>query len=203
MAFAAPALPYAHSAPAVPITDAWDMSWTDRIRGKFRAVFDSPELSDGDALFRACAWCDQQREVYGTPRSEMSPVVVFRHKAIPLVMNDTYWARFKVGKAEKVKNDATKEWFTTNPIWATPPGMPERFKEYNLERFLASGGIVLACHLAFGEIVSKIKEKDKLSNEDAERVARQQLVPGVILQPSGVFAALRAQQEGCGYIVGS
>jgi hypothetical protein len=47
-----------------------------RIQGKFRAVFDSPEISEGAALFRAMAWCDEYESVYGTPRSEMSPVLV-------------------------------------------------------------------------------------------------------------------------------
>jgi intracellular sulfur oxidation DsrE/DsrF family protein len=44
---------------------------------------------------------------------------------------------------------------------------------------------------------------DKVSKEEAEKRARAQLLPGVILQPSGVFAVLRAQQAGCDYIKAS
>ncbi|MBL8961883.1 MAG: hypothetical protein JNJ98_18625, partial [Gemmatimonadetes bacterium] len=36
----------------------FDFSWTDRVTGKYKAVFDSPEANDGAALFRAVAWCD-------------------------------------------------------------------------------------------------------------------------------------------------
>jgi hypothetical protein len=34
-------------------------------------------------------------------------------------------------------------------------------------------------------------------------VAKQHLLPGVILQPSGFFAVLKAQDEGCKYMLGS
>jgi hypothetical protein len=60
----------------IRIEDKFDVSWVDRIQGKLRAVFDSPEISEGAALFRAMAWCDEYKSVCGTPRSEMSPVLV-------------------------------------------------------------------------------------------------------------------------------
>ena len=41
-----------------PVADTWDMSWTDRGTGKYRAVFDSPGVAEGSALFREVAWCD-------------------------------------------------------------------------------------------------------------------------------------------------
>ena len=63
-----------------PIDDKFDVSWADKVQGKFRAVFDSPEISEGAALFRAMIWCDEYKSVYGTARSEMSPVLVVRHK---------------------------------------------------------------------------------------------------------------------------
>ena len=62
------------------------MSWTDRVTGKYRAVFDSPEPAEGSALYRAVAWCDMYKEVYDADRTEVSPVIVFRHSAIPMIM---------------------------------------------------------------------------------------------------------------------
>ena len=40
------------TAPA-PVANTWDMAWIDRVKGKYRAVFDSPGFSNGEALFRA------------------------------------------------------------------------------------------------------------------------------------------------------
>ena len=189
--------------PLVPVSADWDMAWVERVTGKHRAVFDSPELSEGAGLFRACLWRDQYKEVYGTAREEMSAVLVIRHAAIALAMNDAYWARFEVGKAEKLKNYATKKWYTTNPIRVSAPGTPAPWADYNLESFMAQGGSVLACNLAFRQVVSKFARGDKLKRDAAETRAKEHLIPGIVLQPSGIFAALRAQESGCSYILAS
>ncbi len=197
--------PAAGAAPdgLIPVTSDWDVTWADRIRGKHRAVFDSPEVSEGAAVFRAAMWRDQYKEIYGTGPEEMSPVIVIRHMAIPLAMNDAYWARFGIGKETKLKDPDTKKWYTTNPVRAASPTAPPRWAAYNLEGLMESGGIVLACNLAFRMVVAKFAEADKLNREQAEAAAREHLIPGIILQPSGIFATLRAQQAGCGYILAS
>ena len=206
-AFAAVGLPTVHPTidqPLdVPISDKWDMSWCDRITGKVRAVFDSPGVSEGAGMFRAQLWRDQHAEVYGVPMADMSAVLVIRHEAIPLVMNDAYWQRFEVGKELKLRDEKGNKWAKVNPVGVLAPGTPEKWANYNIESFIKSGGIVLACNLAFGEIVAKVMKEDKLSKEDARKRAIEQLIPGVILQPSGGFAALRAQQLGCNYLLAS
>lgn len=181
----------------------FDMSWTDKLTGKYRAVFDSPELSEGAALYRAIFWRSQYKDVYGTDPKEMTPVIVFRHNAISLVMDDSYWAEFEAGKVAKLRDAKGKKWTKVNPIRAAPPEAPEAARKYTLENFMANGGIVLACNLAFGGVVYEYAQKLKLKQDEARKRALEHLIPGVILQPSGVFAALRAQQGGCGYILGS
>jgi hypothetical protein len=186
-----------------PVTDTWDMSWVGRVNGKHRAVFDSPEIHDGAGLFRAFLWRDEVKEVYGGELADASAVLVIRHAAIPLVMNDEFWGRYEVGKRVKMKNPATRRWFTTNPIRVSPPGMPPQFARYNLDTFVSEGGIVLGCGVAFHEIVGSVAERDKISEDEADRRAREHLLPGIILQPSGVFAVLSAQEAGCNYIMAS
>jgi len=186
-----------------PIDSKWDVSWADRVTGDHKAVFDSPEPAEGAALFRAIAWCDHYKEVYGVERKNMSPVVVFRHTAIDLVMDDEYWQQFDIGKELKIRNDKGKKWTEVNPISAKSAGADEKAKKYKLETFMADGGIVLACAWAFGQVVWRYKQKEKLEQAAADAKAREHLVPGVLLQPNGIFAALRAQEAGCQYIVAS
>lgn len=186
-----------------PVDDTWDMSWVDKVTGKYKAVFDSPEVSEGAALFRACLWRDNYKTVYGTDRADMSPVVVFRHEAIALAMNDEYWDGYEQGKENKLKDEKTGKWSKINPIRVSPPGTPEKWAEYNLMSFMASGGVVLACRVAFGEVVGKVMKKEKLARDPAIEKAKTYLIPGILLQPSGVFAVLRAQEAGCSYIKAS
>lgn len=185
-----------------PVADTWDMSWTERVGGRYRAVFDSPEPADGAALFRAVAWCDMYKDVYGAERTEMSPVVVFRHRAVPLIMSNAYWERYEVGKHHKLK-DGKGKWAKANPVSTGGAELSANAAKYRLETFLAGGGVVLACNWAFGQLVSTVREKEKLDQAAARAKALELMIPGVILQPNGIFAALRAQEAGCHYILAS
>lgn len=186
-----------------PVADTFDMSWTDRVTGKYRAVFDSPEPGEGGALFRAVAWCDMYKDVYGTDRREMSPVVVFRHAGIPMIMGNEYWQRHDVGKQLKMRNEQGKKWATANPISTGGQSLPDAQAKYKMETFLAAGGIVLACGWAFGQIVSNVRKAEGLDGAAARKRAIEMMVPGVIIQPNGIFAALRAQEAGCHYVLAS
>jgi hypothetical protein len=194
--------PGANAGHALPLTDTWNMTWVDRVTGKYRAVFDSPDISDGAALVRAVAWCDMYKEVYGAERNDMSPVVVFRHSAIPLIMSNEYWERYEVGKQHKIK-DSKGKWSKVNPISAAGADASGPMAKYRLETFLAGGGIVLACNWAFGMLVEEIGKKEKLERDAARPRATELMIPGVILQPNGIFAALRAQEAGCRYVMAS
>lgn len=74
------------------------------------------------------------------------------------------------------------------------------FDDAALDKYIARGGVALACNLAFDEMVGLVTKKDGGSPESARKMAIAGLVKGVILQPSGVFAALHAQDVGCKYL---
>ena len=188
---------------APPVTDAWDMGWTARVTGKYKAVFDSPGFAYGAALFRANAWCEQYKEVFGAERCEMSPVVVLRHSGFDLAMNGEYWRLAEVGRKQKLRDQRGKKWLMTNPLAAAADGAPPDTVKNTIPAFVAAGGIVLGCGWSFGGAVAIIRQVEQLDKETAEARVKSMLLPGVILQPSGIFAALRAQEAGCSYILAS
>ncbi len=182
----------------------WDVSWADRLNRRHRAVFDSTSFSGGGGLVRAVVWKRQHQEVYGTAPEDMNAVLVIRAEAIWLAMNDVFWNTYKVGEVAGFEGKEKGKFVTDNPV--ASPALDERpiFSEVSMPKFLSSGDIVLACHLAFGGVVALVKKVDKLATEDeAERKAMTFVLPGVIMQPSGVFATLRAQEAGCHYILAS
>jgi hypothetical protein len=184
---------------AAPAADAWDVSWVDKVKTKYLAVFDSPGFSEGAALLRANVWKSQYKEVYNTNPSDMTAVLVLRHEGIWLAMNDDFWKKYDLGKRNKFKEGA--RFYERNPNLS--PTNPV-FAEFTLPKFAAGGGIILACNLAFSLfVVELVKKEDKLQTAEAEAAAKKYLIPGVILQPSGVFAVLRAQEAGCNYILAS
>jgi hypothetical protein len=186
-----------------PFDASWDLTWIDRLTGKYRAVFDAPGFADGTAIVRSMLWCDEYKDVYGTTRAAMSAVLVLRHTGIWLALSDAYWKRFKVGKEISLRSPDGGRWAEENPALSTAPGTPAAFSRYTLPQFISEGGIALACDLSLRQAVRSITHADALDDAAAGERAREALVPGVILQPSGVFAALRAQEAGCKYIVAS
>ena len=194
----------AAAAPAAAAGSKWDVSWTERLTKKHRAVFDSTAFASGAGLYRAVVWKQENREVYGTAPEDMNAVLVVRREAIWLAMNDVFWKTYKVGEAQDFKAKEPGKYRTTNPIASASPNAPPEAADMNIPKFLAGGDIVLACHRAFGEVVDLVKKVDKLAtDEEAEARALTFVLPGVIMSPSGVFATLRAQEAGCHYILAS
>jgi hypothetical protein len=183
--------------------DDTDLTWVSRLRGKSRAVFDSPQVSEGGALFRAALWRQQVNKALGIPLEDVTPVVVFRHEGIVLAMNDEYWDHMGTGKDVKLKDEKTHKWTRVNPISGCALDAPADLKDFTIPAFIKNGGIVLACGLAFQEIVHSFVDKDKVPQDEAKTRAMAHLIPGVIIQPSGFFAVLKAQDEGCKYMMGS
>jgi hypothetical protein len=82
-------------------------------------------------------------------------------------------------------------------------GIPAPFNNGALPKQIARGVITLACNLALQDLVDLVKDADKISDAAARKIALDGLVPGVILQPSGVFACVLAQEAGCAYVKAS
>ena len=180
----------------------WDLSWVTRLTGKYRAVFDVPEIDSGYGVWRASIWARQYQEVLGAKPNDLSAVVVLRHNGIQLAMQQGYWDKYGIGKEKNVVHPITQQGTDRNPVLlASSRGeVPAMFDDAALDRFIARGGIALACNLALQDVVEAIQKKENGSAEEARKQAIAFLVPGVILQPSGVFAALHAQDAGCKYL---
>lgn len=183
----------------------WDLTWVNKLTGKHRAVFDCTEPESGYGVWRANAWFGQNQEVLKARPAELSPVIVLRHNAIVLAMKQTFWDKYGLGKAHNVTHPLTGEATARNPaLLDEKDGIPAPFNAAALQKQIARGAIVLACNLALQlDLVPVVKKVDGVSDEVARQRAVDGLIPGAILQPSGVFAALRAQEAGCLYLKAS
>jgi hypothetical protein len=177
----------------------WDLSWTRRLTGRHRAVLDAPTPSEGDPILRSVVWARQYAEVFGATPGQLDRVLVLRHTGTDLAMNDAHWARFPIGRDHGFLT-ADGGSLPVNPVRAERPEVPEPFRAMTLEAFQRSGGIVLACHLALQAYVAPRYAATGLDAEAALEAAVADLLPGVILQPSGIFAVSVAQEHGCRYV---
>lgn len=181
--------------------EGWDTEWGKRLTGRLKAVFDVPEIESGFPVWRASIWTAQYEQVLRVPARETSTALVLRHNAIVLAMQQGYWAKYGFGAASKATHPLTGEPSSRNvALLDASDGVGAPYSEFALDKFLSRGGVALACDLALRFIVVPIIQKaEGVSDERAYALARQGLVPGVILQPSGMFAVIRAQEAGAFY----
>ena len=193
-------------------TAAFDDAWTARVRdARHKAVFDSPEVSDGLGLWQAWLFRRGYRDALGRDAERSAvPVVVIRHAATVLAIDDALWAKYKLGETRKVNDPVLKKPAERNPFARPLPDAPkpegnfavmlEGQPEPNLEGIIRGGGVVLACNVALENMIGAIARRTTQPVETVRAEVRAHLVPGVILQPSGVYAVLRAQEVGAVYM---
>lgn len=181
-------------------SDAWDVRWPARLTGRHKAVFDVAEIESGYGVWRASAWAGQYRDVLKATTAQISPVIVLRHNAIVLAMQQSFWDKYSLGKSKSVTHPLTQQPTESNPaLLDETTGIPAPFSGSALHKQIARGVVALACDLALQDMIDMV-----VATGTAEAAARKEciaaLVPGVILQPSGVFAAVLAQEAGCAYV---
>jgi hypothetical protein len=184
--------------------DEWDVSWPSRLKGKHRAVFDNAEPESGYGVWRTAAWARQHVEVLKASPSDVTPAMVLRHNGIVLAMQQTFWDKYGIGASKKVTHPLTGQPTDKNPaLLDEKDGIPAPYNAAALPKQLARGVVVLACNMALQDCIDLISKTEKVDDATARKAAIGYLIPGVILQPSGVFAVTLAQEAGASYVKAS
>jgi hypothetical protein len=183
----------------------YDLAWPGKLTGKHKAVFDMADIESGYGLWRGNAWAGQVQQYMSVAPTDVSLAIILRHNAIALAMDQAFWDKYGVGKLKSVMHPMTQQPTDKNPVLlGVAEGVPAPFDQAALPRQQERGVVFLGCDLAFNlDIVAIVAGADKVSQEEARKVALTHLLPGVLLQPSGVFAATRAQEAGCTYVKAS
>ena len=183
---------------------SWDMQWVDRITGQYRQVFDAPEIAEGTVVHQARVFLSGFGDVYSAKDEQLSAVLVIRHAAIPMVANDRLWDELELGKRFKLKDPETGKGARRNPFLNANTPKAAKYAmiwpDGGLDTLIARGATVLCCNLALFRLVSMVAKHDGVDHDQARSKVLENLVPGVIVQPSGVFAVARAEAAGCQYI---
>lgn len=183
---------------------SYDMSWVDRITGRYRMAFDVPEISEGTALHQVRSFLSGYSTVYGLADTDLSAVLVIRHAAVPMVLGDELWSDGKFGEPDKLKDPETGEPTKRNPFINVAPGSRNAmtWPDGALDTLMSRGVIVLACNLALSNVAGTIARNRSIPRQEAADLITRHILPGVYRMPTGVFATCRAQAAGCGVMHG-
>ncbi len=191
-------------------TNEYDL-WFSKLKGSHRVVYDATQPH---AVF-PFAWPKVfllTNEQTGSPASDCGVVVVLRHDAICYAFQDAMWAKYGFAEAFHAKDhgpafqaaDAATATMTRNPFWNTKPG---DFKipgigavEIGIKELQASGVMFCVCTAAMTVYSTVIAGRMSLKPEDVMAEWKANLIPGIQMVPSGVWALGRAQELKCAYI---
>ena len=181
----------------------FDDTWTERVRAaKHRAVFDSPAVGDGLALEHASVFMNNYHEMFGTIDADTVSVVVMRHMGTALALNDALWSKYELGSFVGFKDPDTSKDAVRNVFFrvAADARNSPISAESSLSSLSARGAILLACNRALMHLATTEAKKRKQDLEQTKAEFRAAVLPGVILQPSGIYAVTRAQEAGCAFL---
>lgn len=174
--------------------DASFETWLNKITGKHKMLFDAPEVNGGMAVVWPRVWLNGNNENYGTKDAENSAVIVLRHGAIPIAMQDALWAKYHFGEVFNVKNGdapATANGFAKQ--------LPLPLPGTGVEALLASGAQIGVCNVALTVFSGMVAQKMSMDAAAVKAEWVAGLIPGIQVVPSGVLAVARSQEKGCVY----
>src|SRR5262249_41931387 len=93
-----------------PVSD----EWIGKIKGKYRQVFDNTSANEGFGGAFPLNFIASTKEALKVTDNDISTVAVFRHFAMPLLVNDKIWAKYKVAELMNVKDPKTNAPATRN-----------------------------------------------------------------------------------------
>jgi len=176
--------------------------WFKQIKGKHRIVFDVPHANE---IF-PFAWPRiflATNAATGTAEKDCTAVVVFRHTAIPFVMEDRLWAKYNFGEVFKINDPKTNKPSIRNPFWKPNQG---DFKvpglgavPIGINELQDSGVLFCACNMALIVYSAAVADAMKLDAEEVKKDWLSGILPGVEVMPAGIWAINRAQEKGCSY----
>ena len=177
----------------------WDMSWVERVSAApYKAVIDTTKVQD-DELLVALDIMDTFRDVYSAPE-QTRVVVVFRHFAAAMGLNDAMWQKYPIGEERNVTDPDTKAPAKRNPYLRAGASAKESWAvNSRIEPLVTRGVTFLMCNRATMALASTLAKKVNKPLEEVQNDLRANVVHGAILMPNGIFALIRAQNAGCAF----
>jgi hypothetical protein len=176
-----------------PAAPADGPNWPGTLNGRHRQVVDAYEFNSGYPLVFAVTFL--------APNESASAVVILRHGAFPIALNDAMWGKYKIGEAMKIVDPETNAPAKKNPFLRPKPGVLV-VDDMALDRLLARGVIFGACNVALMVQSKRLAPNAGVSADEAAKEWAANIVPGITVIPSGTWGVNRAQEAGCSYCAG-
>lgn len=195
-----PAVAAAETAGMNAAADPVFEGWLNKITGKHKSMYDAPEVNGGFCFVWARVWLDTTNATYGTTDADNTAAIVLRHFAAPLALTDAMWAKYHFGEMVKL-NDAKTGAPAVRNMWHKMAPADQMLPGYGIDELLAKGALMGVCNVALTVMSGMVAQKmgGGMTGEQVKADWVANLIPGIVVVPSGVLAVNRTQEKGCSY----
>ena len=176
-----------------PATRPDGPNWPGTLQGRHKQVVDAIEPNSGFPLAFAYTFL--------APNESATAVVILRHGAFPIALENAMWEKYKIGESFKIIDPETKVPAKKNPFLRPKAGVL-LINDMALDRLLARGVVFGACNVALQVQSKMLAANAGVSAEEAAKEWAANVVAGVTVIPSGTWGVNRAQEAGCTYCAG-
>lgn len=186
--------------------------WFNKVKGTHRVVFDVTRPNEVMPFAWPAVFL-MTNGATGSPEKDCGVVVVLRHNGIPYALQDKMWEKYNFatvfeksgelgpGFQAADKDIAAK---TRNPFFNTKhgdfavPGIGP--VDIGIRDLQAKGVMFCVCNAAMTVYSAIIADKMQMNPQDVMKEWTENVIPGIQIVPSGVWAIGRAQEHHCAYI---
>jgi hypothetical protein len=179
---------------AAPGPDGPD--WPGKLKGRHRQVVDAYAINDGFPLAFALTFL-----LPNPGPGAATAIVILRHGAFPIALNNDMWAKYKIGESFKINDPETKAPAVKNPFLHPKPGILPK-DEMAVDWLLSKGVIFGACNVALTIQSGMLAHNAGVTADEAAKEWAANVLPGITIIPSGTWGVNRAQEAGCTYCAG-
>lgn len=189
------------AAMAESLTDAHPGDdWMKELTGKHRTVLDLSAHKNGKPLGQGKNYLDGWRDAFQVPERDINLLYGLHGDAIPLVLTDALWSRYRIGEQYEVtdagtKSPATRNVFTLANASAAGLVTPEQ----SIESLQKRGVRFMICMNTIGAATKKLSAAGMGTPEEVKAALLGNLLPGVRVLPAMVVAFTQLQERGVKY----
>ena len=177
-----------------------DDDWMDALTATHRTVFDMSAHKNGKPLSQAKNYLDAWRDAFKVPEHDLNLVIGVHGEALPVVVTDAVWARFRIGEQYEVVDGRSKTAYTRNVFTAANAMSGGVVTADQAVDSLQKRGVrFLICMNTIAGATRKLVEAGLGSAEEIRPALLHGLLPGVIVVPAMVVALTQLQERGLKY----
>jgi intracellular sulfur oxidation DsrE/DsrF family protein len=175
--------------------------WMRELTAKHRVAFDWSAHKNGKPLSQGKNYLDAWRDAFKVTEHDVNLLFAVHGDAIPVVLDDALWSRYKIGEQYEVVDGGTKLPAVRNVFTAANAAAGGLVAPAeSVESLQKRGARFLVCRNTVAGATKKLTAAGLGGSDEIRAAILGGLLPGVILVPAMLVTLTQLQERGVRYL---